>query len=286
MIKRKLYLILIVTIGTLLISCSNKQSDKMADIKTTAKQETSSNQETSAEETSADKTTIEQPTTEEPTTDGLTTDKVYLNPAIHGSISELTGTELFRDVITTATTTETEGILTLKLEYPVIAGDTDGYKSVNELIERCARSATDIYYDKENLESIEISCKYDVIYFTDKYISIKFNILYAPIAVAHPTSICYGVTIDIEQAKVINLTDMGVTIEQIEKRAQDGLYDVIYGGLMLQSAEENMEYIDDVLDAKTSDYEGIFYRDADKIYMIVDGIGHGGGDFSILEFED
>lgn len=281
MVKRKLYPILIVTIGALLVSCSNGKSDKPVEPTTTTKQEVTSSKETSSEEVSSDKITLE-----EPTSDGLATDKVYLDTTIHGSISELIDTEFSRDIITTATTIETEGILTLKLEYPVITGDTDRYKSVNELIERCARSATNIYYDEENLESIEIACKYDIIYFTDKYISIKFNILYAPMIVAHPTSICYGVTIDIEQAKVITLADMGVTIEQMEKRAQDGLYDVIYGGLMLQSAEENMEYIDDVLDAKTSDYEGIFYRDADKIYMIVDGIGHGGGDFSILEFED
>lgn len=280
--KQRIATILMVVL--LMTGCDIQKNDNI--VKSIDEQQSISMSETYVHEVTTDKTTIEQPTTEKPTTEDSATDKVSLDAAIHGSITDLTGAALSEDIITTAATTETEGILTLKLEYPVIAGDTDKYKSVNELIERCARSATDIYYDEENLESIEISCKYDIIYFTDKYISIKFNILYAPMVVAHPTSICYGVTIDIEQAKVITLADMGVTIEQMEKRAQDGLYDVIYGGLMLQSAEENMEYIDDVLDAKTSDYEGIFYRDADKIYMIVDGIGHGGGDFSILEFED
>ncbi len=263
MIKRKLYLALLVTASVLFVACSNANSKKTEEQETTSKQEEMSSEEVSSEETTSDESPTDNSTTDQPTLDE----------------------NAFLDMIQSATISETEGILTLEIEYPTIVGDSDTYKAVNELIEQCARNATDIDYD-DDLESVDISCEYEVVYFTDQYISVKFDILFSPMVAAHPTSICYGVTIDIEQAKVLTLADMGLTVEQLKKRAQDGLYKVIYGGLEIASEEEKLKYIGYVLDDTQSNYEGVFYRDADKIYMIVDGIGHGAGDYSILEFAD
>ena len=66
MVKRKLYPILIVTIGALLVSCSNGKSDKLVEPTTTTKQEATSSKETSSEEVSFDKIKLEEPTTKVP----------------------------------------------------------------------------------------------------------------------------------------------------------------------------------------------------------------------------
>ncbi len=234
MIKRKLCLALLVTVSTLFVACTNANSKKTEEQEITGKQSAASSEDVSSEEATQDKSTTKETTTDQPTSDR--------NASL--------------DIIQPATISETEGILTLEIEYPTIVGDSDTYKAVNELIEQCARSATAIDYD-EDLESVDISCEYEVVYFTDQYVSVKFDILFSPMVAAHPTSICYGVTIDIELAKVLTLADMGLTVEQVKKRAQDGLYKVIYGGLEIASEEEKLKYI-----------------------------GHGAGDYAILEFVD
>ena len=98
MIKRKIYPILIVTIGVLLVSCSNGKSDKSVESGTASEQESSSNQESSTDETTSDETTGVESTTEQPTT---TVEMFTDVPKVDESIYKPNGkmSQLMKDVL-------------------------------------------------------------------------------------------------------------------------------------------------------------------------------------------
>lgn len=222
---------------------------------------------------------------EQTTAEESTTQKKVSNQAFYGDIVELTDAELSLDNISTGEITENTEARKINIEYPVINSDSEDYKEVNALIKKCVEDANG-YYCNLVLSEMQVSCTYEVIYYTDKYISIVFDAMFSSIEFAHPTSYCYGVTIDLENAKVVSLVDMGLELTNIEKRAQDGEYTIESGGFFLMSDDEKLETIGYVLDDVQSDYKGAFYRDAEGIYMVIDGISHAIGDYSIIRFAD
>lgn len=155
----------------------------------------------------------------------------------NNKIIKLYNEQLSLETISKGKIVETTQNKNICIEYPAIDGNSEKFDSVNALIKKCAEDANSFYYD-ESLADINITCTYEITYYTGKHITILFDTLFSARDIAHPTSYSYGVTIDIENARVLDFEDMGLTLADVEARIEDNDYSIEYGGMKIMSDVE------------------------------------------------
>lgn len=167
--------------------------------------------------------------------------------------------------------------------YPEIAADGMDTEAINKLIEnyvleRCKKG---IYEDNTD---ISLEGKYSVSYSGNDFISIKFTELYYKQSWAHPTLVCTGLVIDINDKKTEILENFGIGASQLLKWIEDGDYEVDDGGFKEFTQQEILEHVQSDIDSGKINLGGdCFYIGENDIYIIFNTLVHALGDYSIIK---
>lgn len=173
--------------------------------------------------------------------------------------------------------------MNIKIRYPQIKNsENPEVIKINKMIKEAAINK---YYENCNLEGLTLDQSYKVEMHSKELLSIVFY-QYAYVAgTAHPKDSCFAVTIDLNTAKKLALSDYIESYEFLENKILSGNCEILCGGLLIRSFDEIVEYIrggfEDIPINKNTDY---FYisKDDGSLCTIID-LPQAGGGYSIIK---
>lgn len=176
---------------------------------------------------------------------------------------------------------QVEDDLDVKIRYPQIKKDESILtEKINEIIKEAAINK---YYEQWKLEGLTLDQSYDVKKQGNELLSIVFSGYVYVAETAHPTDTCHAVTVNLDTAEKLALSDFIESYEYLEDRIADNKYDVLYGSLKSLSSDEILSIIRTNFENVPIDQnkKGFYISEDEKIYIIID-MPHAGGDYSIL----
>ena len=131
--------------------------------------------------------------------------------------------------------------------------------------------------------SYYVSGNHEIIWHTDDIFSVKIVASNYVHGYAHPSDYCYGLNINLNEAKVVMLDEIIPSVEYIIDAVNNGNYEVEYGSLAYMTEEEIIQEIEQVFNNEDFDtYKYNFYLDENYVYVIIDDII--ASDYGILKF--
>ena len=121
--------------------------------------------------------------------------------------------------------------------------------------------------------SAYVSGNYEILLHTDNMYSVKIDASTYVHGYAHPSNYCYGLTINLDEAKIVMLDEIIPSVEYIIEAISNGNYEVEYGSLSFMTKEEIIQEIKEVFNSDDFDtYKYNFYMDDKYVYVIIDDI--------------
>ena len=171
--------------------------------------------------------------------------------------------------------------ITWNLEYPVLKSESGQYNKVNALLVDEIKKLTELpYRDKETERHVYYTGKYEIFEQSDEVISLCY-VISMYYEYGKPFDYCYGLTVDIETAERIALSeyveDINTSLTEIEK----GNYTVSYGAFAYESSDKVKSGVEiAVSECELSKSYNNFYIDDGSICFIVNDVI--GSDYSVI----
>ena len=166
------------------------------------------------------------------------------------------------------------------MDYPTINDEV-----VDKLIVDCINEFEIMNRDFLDTDaSYYVSGNHEIIWHTDDIFSVKIVASTYVHGYAHPSDYCYGLNINLNEAKVVMLDEIIPSVEYIIDAVNNGNYEVEYGSLAYMTEEEIIQEIEQVFNNEDFDtYKYNFYLDENYVYVIIDDII--ASDYGILKFK-
>ena len=192
---------------------------------------------------------IDETTPEETTTEEITTEKIPDETA--GAVDNDTST------------------FGVDMEYPKINDDV-----IDKLIVDCINEFDIMNRDLIDTDaSYYVSGKYEIVWHTDNIFSVKIDASNYYHGYPHPSDFGYGLTINLNETKVVMLNEIIPSVEYIIEAVRNENYEVEYGSLSFMTKEEIIQEIKEVFNSDDFDtYKYNFYVDDKYLYVIIDDI--------------
>ncbi|WP_313585061.1 hypothetical protein [Lacrimispora sp.] len=176
---------------------------------------------------------------------------------------------------------ETKDDLDVKIRYPQIENNENIMTGkISELIKEAAINK---YYEQWNLKGLTLDQSYSVENRGSELLSIVFLGYVNVAGTAHPTDTCHAVTINLETAEKLALSDFIESYEFLENKIAGNEYEVLYGGFKSLTSDEILSIIRTNFGNITIDQntQKFYISEDGKICIIID-LPNAGGDYSIL----
>lgn len=150
----------------------------------------------------------------------------------------------------------------LDVHYPVLTGSNKDYKKANQAIYDRLKTELDTF--KEDIYTVHIRMDCEVKMATDKIISVLFEGDFNPVGANHPTNASFTVTYDMEEDKVLELTDVADFGDDVLEKAHSAMKSQFTKDLLKEFEIKDTE---DVKKQLVSNPE--FYLEGNKAYVRV-----------------
>lgn len=177
----------------------------------------------------------------------------------------------------------------ISLAYPTIVNcdDQEWVDAINEIIESDLYNVIDgsdgIRMLAENPDDVTIDADYDYTYSMEPILSIKYTGTYSVENAAYPVNFYHTITINLDEAEILTLSDLFVIDQAFVNAFKMGTYAPYGSDVELEAAGENVQdlvselYTDEELIALFSDTDVDFYMtDTGIILSVV--VPHNWGD--------
>lgn len=136
------------------------------------------------------------------------------------------------------------------------------------------------------LSGLTLKQDYSITLLTGKEISVVFKATPYVLGAAHPVDICHAITVDLLSGSVQNLSNIIATYDDIQECIYNGLYDV-QGSLSIYTSEGLWLQIERMYACvDLEEHYNDFYLESDgSLCIIISGLGHGAGDYSIIHLQ-
>lgn len=172
----------------------------------------------------------------------------------------------------------------ITIDYPYFEEES---KQVSSLIETFIMSAfnNDFSYTMENLEEDEkltVDIDYEIENYDSELLSIVFTGHSYVYGAAYPQSLCYAVTINLENKSIVTWENYYKDASEILNLLGDGKYQVLCGGLKDVTSTEVCEKFESELQKGIESNDLYFYIKDGKTYFVITTLIHAMGDYSIV----
>ncbi|MEE1314656.1 MAG: hypothetical protein UHS49_02685 [Faecalimonas sp.] len=170
----------------------------------------------------------------------------------------------------------------IEVSYPQIKSGTFNVDVVNQMIKDVAVKGYNEPYEFERI-GLTVSVDYEIIYQTENIFSVMFQGVANVKGAAHPTNLCYAVTVDLKEQTVLGMNSFWNEQKDIFRQIEEGGYAVVQGGMQTFSKDKISEKVAEVYERQLTDN---IYIDEEAVYLIVTDLPYAMGSYSVLRFEN